>query len=269
MNPNIFIQGLPFRRPKWRLERVVQLISRRPNPLRPGRYDDHYVRAYRRILLELAAADDDEAKREAVFLEYPHVCRGHLLHYSPDIERRQILEARLLTSETIQEIAIRFATVPEVIDYYEKLFFHVRDRLQCSDWIRKVIKGPRGDYRDDGEGVVTDEQRGYVYRLFAFFGGPLVLDAAVNGMINTTMPQHAEDVHAWFDDALNKIVKTSAAAAATTLQFNQQNMMQMIKLALRTSSARAATRAKLADPLLEQRIEQALATIGCGPAGNS
>src|SRR6266404_2714912 len=120
-----FLMMSPVRRPQWRLDRVVQMLGHRPSPMRPGRLDDYNIQVYRQVLLELAAAGDDESKRDAVFREYPHVCNAHLLHYSPDIERRQILEARLLTNETFDEIASRYATTPQVIDYYEKLFFHV------------------------------------------------------------------------------------------------------------------------------------------------
>ena len=189
VNPNSLLQG-PLLRPQWRLERVVQLISHRPIPLQPGRYDDHYVRAYYRIMLDLAAAGDDAEKLDQVFRQYPAVCHAHRLHYSADLERRQILEARLLTSETFAEIAVRLATEPSVIEYYERLFFNIRDRLQSSGWIILAGIGRRSGSPDD--------QRGYVYRLFAYFGGPLVLDAVISGMESTEIPRQAEDVPSWF-----------------------------------------------------------------------
>src|SRR3954447_17001009 len=159
MHPSI-AQDSPVRRPQWRLDRVMQLISHRPRPILLGRLDDHYVRAYRRLTMKFRAAGDNEAKRDAVFLEYPDVCQAHLLHYSPDFERRQILEARLLTNESYEEIANRYATSAKVIEYYEKLFFHVRDRLDSSGWIHKVIQGPRNDRCDNKTGVITDDERG-------------------------------------------------------------------------------------------------------------
>ena len=52
------------------------------------------------------------------------------------------LEARLLTSESFAEIAARFATEAPVIDCFEKLFFNVRDRLDCTRLDRQDHQGP-------------------------------------------------------------------------------------------------------------------------------
>lgn len=264
MNPHILIQG-PARVPNWRLRHVMQMSRHRPEPLRPGRHDDKYIRGYRLMLLAFAAAGGDVAKQTAVFREYPHVWQAHRLHYSPDIEHRQILEARLLTSETLEEIAGRYHTTPEAIDYFEKLFFHVRDRLDNPLWISVMIKGGPSSGRENKNGVMTDQERAYVYRWFAYFGGPLALDAAVNGMVST-IPKHAEDVRNWFDTTLNETVRIGAAAAAVTLRLNQKNMMQLIKLASRKSAAKTATSAKDSSPELEEWAGTVLAEIGEGRA---
>src|SRR6476620_4480541 len=135
----------------------MELIGHRPEPVRPGLHDDRYIRSYRLMRLALEAAGDDTSKRKAVIRQYPDVWRAHQLHHSPDLMCRQIMEARLLTSETIAEIASRFDMSPAAVDYYEKLFFHVRDRLQSKDWINKIIKGPcRGD-SGNRTGVTADD----------------------------------------------------------------------------------------------------------------
>ena len=268
MHPSI-ARDSPVRRPQWRLDRVIQLLSNRPLPLHPRRYDDHYVRAYRRILGKLRAAGDDLARQDAVFLEYPDVYQAHRLHYSPDLEHRQILEARLLTNESFDEIASRYSTTPKAIDYYEKLFFHVRDRLKCSSWIHKVISGPRSDYRDNkNKGIMTDDERGYVYRLFAFYGGPLVLDAVITGLSPNSIPRLEKNLAAWFDGTLNQLVRTNAAVGAATLRMDQAKLMQMIKLAVRTSEA-AGSRGETPNTVLEERVKELLATIEWTPAGRA
>jgi hypothetical protein len=236
MNSHFLLQG-PLRCPHWRLDRVVQMTSHRPSPLRPGPYDDHYVRIYRRVLLALTAAGMDDSSREEVFRANPDICHAHELHYSLDIERRQILEARLLTNETLEGIALGFGTSARTIDYFEKLFFNIRDRMQCRDWILKAaIIGPRRRYRDSKKGAMTDEQRGYVYRLFGFYGGPLVLDAVISGIGSQAVPRRPEDVEGWFQDELQQIVRISAAAAAAVVPFNERNMMRIMKMALRASA---------------------------------
>jgi hypothetical protein len=110
-----FFTNSPFRRPQWRADRVMQMVEHRPSPLKPRQYDDHYVRTYRQILLSLVAAGDDEAARYAAIQEKPHVYQAHTLHFHPDRHLRQVLEARLLTDESLAKIANRFATEPHTI----------------------------------------------------------------------------------------------------------------------------------------------------------
>jgi hypothetical protein len=251
-----------LRDPQWRSRRVMQLIGGNPEPLRPGRCDDKYIRAYRLMLLAFAAAGNDVVQQNAVVLEYPHVWHAHHLHNSPDIEHRQILEARLLTCETLDEIARRYDTAPQVVDCYEKLFFHVRDRLDNPLWIGVMIKGGPSSGRENKSDVMTDQERAYVYRLFAYCGGPLVLDAAVSGMASTTILMRAEDVP---DTALNQIVRT--CAAAVTLRLNSKNMIPMMKLAVRMRAAKAATSARDSGPDFEEWAGTVLTAIDEDPAG--
>jgi hypothetical protein len=237
------------------------MISQRPRPLNSTRGDDNFVRPYRNLLLELTAAGDDETLQNAAIATRPDVYDAHRLHYSPDFERRAILQARLLTSETFAEIAGRFATTPKAIDYFEKLFFHVRDRLQNRDWIVKTIVGSRDSYRRNKTGGMTAEERGYVYRLFGYFGGPLALDAVISGSVATTMPRGTEEIDDWFNGALNQIVRTTAAAAAATLRLNKQNMFRVMKLALRTSAAAATSPTEPADSPDWDKIHEALKKV--------
>jgi hypothetical protein len=153
-----------------------------------------------------------------------------------------------------------------VIDYYEKLFFHVRDRLSASDWILQVIKGPRRSYRDNASAEMTEANRGYVLRLFAYYGGPLVLDAAISGMVPKAMPQRAEDVRGWFDEVLCQLVKSNAAAAASALEMNQKNMIQMMKLAVNMNAAKAKQRGNAPQVYDDSYFEKVLAAIEPYPA---
>ena len=82
---------------------------------------------------------------------------------------------------------------------------------------------------------MTAAQRGFVYRLFAYFGGPLVLDAVVMCLSPHQRPQQDEDASAWFDDATRDIVRSRAAMAASVLAIDGHNIMRLLKLALRTS----------------------------------
>ena len=216
----------PFRRPRWRAERAMQMVEHRPSPLKPRSSDDRYVREYRWFLLQYLAEDADEDQRNAAIQEQPHVYHAHSLRYHPDTELRQILEARLLTSESFAQIAERFGVEPAAIDYYEKLFFHVRDRLECSDWIVKVIRELPEERAPNPEGILTTAQRGLVYRLFAYHGGSEVLDAVIAGLAPSKIALCGGNLGDWFDDAFVQLVRSSAVAAVAVHEVDQTNTLR-------------------------------------------
>jgi hypothetical protein len=222
-----------MRRPDRRLARTLGILRERPQPGRPKRADDHPIRAYWRLLLGLNNAGNDERQREEVIRKYPDVYQAHALWYSPDFATRQGLEAWLLTSESYEQIAQRFFTVPRAIDYYEQLFFNVRDRVKNSDWITKVIRDRMHDDLKYGCSK-ADAERGYVMRLFAHRGGPFVLDAYINVLGMSHSPLSAKEVARWCKDGLQNAVLTTAAAAAVSFDLTQKNMMQVMKLAVRS-----------------------------------
>jgi hypothetical protein len=106
--PPDFFRDNPFRRPSWRAEYVIQLITHRPRSLRPRRYDDRYVREYYRYMQNSLAAGDVEADRLRLHPAMRNVDQAHRLRFDADEERREILQARLLTNESCAEIATRF-----------------------------------------------------------------------------------------------------------------------------------------------------------------
>lgn len=224
------LQQSPTRQPSWRLARVVHLLSQR---IRPTRVDCHYVRAYRRLLLEWEKYRHHEVRRGEVFEEFPDVYQAHQLHYSSDVETRQILEACLLTQESFAEIGKRFGVTPKAIEYFEAIFFNVRDRLSNRNWIRMVILGNCRQFGDGANDRLSLDQRGYALRLLAYFGGPLALDAMINGMVPASMPQDDKDVGPWLQEVLSHLVQTTAVAAASTLSLDQRNSMRLMQLAVK------------------------------------
>jgi hypothetical protein len=63
------------------------------------------------------------------------------IHKGDQVGRLEI-QARLLAGERPEEIAEQLGLLAEAVVAYEKLYFHVRDRLHAVDWIMKrAIKG--------------------------------------------------------------------------------------------------------------------------------
>ena len=128
----------------------------------------------------------------------------------PDRRLRQILEAWLLTNASFSEIAKRFATDPLTIEYFEQLFFNIRDRMQHKDWIAKIILGPV-EY-------LAPNQRGSSHRRAAGVHLPAIRSSVGARSCSTRlsaesfppqMPVQPEDVPRWFDDALGQLVRSA------------------------------------------------------------
>jgi hypothetical protein len=182
-------------------------------------------------LIELATAGTNEERQEAVCQQHASVYEAHRFHYSANVARRQELEAHLLTGEPYAAIAKKMAADPKAIEYYSQIFFDVRDRLEASGWIYPIIRHQRRDEQYWGYSA-ADAERGYVLRLFAYGGGPHVLDALLESMKFVEKPQHSGDVRQWCDDVFSRLLQTTAAAAAATLDPTDKNKYQLISAAL-------------------------------------
>jgi hypothetical protein len=95
-------------------------------------------------------------------------------------------------------------------------------------------------------------------RLFGYFGGPLVLDALVNPMGEIKPPKMADDVRAWSEESVQKIVRTMGAAAAATIEITDKNHMQLMRLAARLIRGRKTESERDDHNDLNERIQAAL-----------
>lgn len=217
----------PVRSPRWRYDRVLELL--RAGGL-PRRGDDFPIRLLHRYLSWSADAGHDASKVEAIESRYPDAVQVQALYYSRPIELRQILESRLLTNETFQQIAASTGVPPAVVELYEQLFFNVRDRLQARGWIYKVIHGHPNRRVKFGRGnSISEEERGFLYRWIGYHGGPVALDAFMAGMSGCRELPGGRDVHKWLgatrDDAIQ------AQAIAVMLLGRGPQSIRFIKLA--------------------------------------
>lgn len=225
-----FQQFNPFRDPQWRYERCLKLVEHRPRPLNASpRRDDEYVRRYRKFLLRFLRDESEEA-RAALFPLDPAIFYAHLIHHHPDREWRSIVQARLLTGATDEEIAHMGATLPETINLYERLFFNVRDRLDNKDWIVKTILGTATQRSANRYDTTTDHQRDLLYKLFGYFGGPVILDVIISGFASRDLPQSAKHVSGWFDRTLKTLIKRRATTEAHRFECDKFKVMELMHI---------------------------------------
>jgi hypothetical protein len=100
----------------------------------------------------------------------PDLAAAHQL-YERSGRTGLLLEARLLMGQDSVEIERHTAVPTAIVDVYEAVFFNCRDRLHARDW---VVCNALGTPPSAGS---IGQDKGAVLKRFAFFGGPLVLDA--------------------------------------------------------------------------------------------
>lgn len=223
----------PMRPPQWRSDRALSLRENNP-PLRPSAYDDKHVREYSKFLRKYMETRANPDARMSLYPRWPGIFMAQFLHFDADTEWRAIVQARLLAGCSFEEIASNLGTLPCVIEWYERLFFNVLDRLECHDYIVKSVLGTALERAANREGTITDYQRDLSYKLFGYFGGPLVLDIIISGFTSGTLPTSAGDVAPWLNKTIKGLLRSKAAVAAKTFEVNKFNVMQLFELQLAT-----------------------------------
>lgn len=222
----------PFRTTDWRHKRVIDLYNRRPHGRPSRRGDDRYVHAYYRFYPRWQRAGTEQ-QRQRLFSSHPGLFFAAAFHSHPDVEWRKILEARILAGTSDEEIAREYSTLPAAIDWYEKLFFNVRDRLESHDWIVKTILGAPASREGAGDGGVTHNQRYIFLQTFAYFGGPLALDIAMCGMRRSPLPRDNRQLNTWLDDAIKTTMRQKGALTAQGFHINRWTVMPLLEMTCR------------------------------------
>ena len=265
MDPN-FYKDNPFRPLDWRAQRVMQLLSRRHE--RPRRYDDRWVRRYWRFLRSLDAAGANDERRSEVLLALNDVSQAHVLYFGSDSHQRQILVARLLTSEPFGDIAKRSGMQTEAVEFFEQVFFCVRDRLHSDDWIRNMaLRRPAGQIPENGG--LTEAQRGYAYRFSAYYGGPHVLDAVIGGMVVPAMPAGDRAAAGLAADATSRILRVRAFMAALVIDPTTKNAPKLLRLAKQLKKLEPTPEQPDSDSLISARVRAVEEALGISRKDNS
>lgn len=226
-----FEQFNPSRSPRWRYDHCLSLVEHSPRPKPASPKDDQYVRTYRRFLLRFHREDaTSDSQRHQLFSANPGLYYAHSLYHQNDTEWRSILEARILTGASDEDIAETLGTLPETVDWYEQLFFNVRDRIDKQDWIVKTVIGTPAARLANRYDTTTDHQRDMLYRLFGYFGGPLVLSVIVSGFESRSLPNKTSQLANWFDSAIQTAIRRRAVMEAQRFEVDKFKVMELLNL---------------------------------------
>lgn len=229
----------PFLRPNWRHERVVKMLDSVP-PERTKRFDDKWVQGYKKFLYVWNKGED---KRDQLMYDNPGLYFAYLLHDRMFVEPelRLMIEARLLAGIPKATIAFECKTIPETIEWYERVFFNVADFLPHHDWIMKHVLLPASDRfieeddTDNDDDIFKSRPSQEVVRphldmtlkFFSYFGGPLVCDLMISGFQRDKQVLSREDLGSYFHDQFMAQVARRSAQASGQFEINKYNVMEL------------------------------------------
>ncbi len=210
----------PFRPTNWRWERARWLREH-------GKYsrkacDDDLTHLAKKFQTERARCSND---LDLMRLEQklPGVFHAAEIHAREERDVRWTIEAFLLSGTPIPVIAERSATSPEVIWWYEKLFFNVLPFLTARYYITNVVIGTAVHHG------LNDREYDLLWKLFGYHGETHVLDFLVTTFCQSqTPPDGPEGVAAYLNDDGRLTVKRKSAIASRLLPLHNSFSLQII-----------------------------------------
>lgn len=236
----------PFRTPDWRWERVLHLCDRHPTPGRCTKWDDDFIKQAREHLLLWRRFTP--AQREQLFWKNPGLTYAIDIYEKLNIGERTstalTIEARLLANQSYDQIADEAGTLPAAIDWYEALFFNVRDHLKKRDWIFSNVLAPAmmrakveaGD-SDGFESFSTFKNSEVAkpffdgsLKFFAYFGGPYLVDHLITGFRAGQPLESLDNIDQWYDRTMGSLVRRRSTQAAGQFEINKFNVTELFQV---------------------------------------
>lgn len=118
------------------------------------------------------------------------------------------IQARILAAQDDHAIAFRCGLTPEVVYWFEALFFNVRDRLKAHDWI--ALRAIRLNLL---EAMPVET----AWKHFAYIGGPIVLEIILAVTQNKPFPAEVRAIFQGDPQAAEARLRLTARGAITAL----------------------------------------------------
>jgi len=228
----------PFRRPDWRLERVLQMVDRPDSSVgRCTRRDDQYIKGLRNYIIRYRNADTEG--RNKLAYTYPGIAWAYQIYEQRENEAKRMavtMEARILAGMTDEQICLEMHTIPDTVKWYEKLFFDVRGRLQSLDWIMDHVLMPAYEQsmveHDTAPGTYKISEPHYdcTLKSFAYFGGQHVLEHMLTGFRRGVQAHSRESVGQWLDSYYIDRLRSRSGMAIATFQLSKYDVAKLFEL---------------------------------------
>lgn len=281
-----------FRQPDWRWSRVLELCRRNPVG-HCSKRDDRFVKQAK-AFYQAYVRTEDAVDRTRLFWDEPGLYYAFELNdkATTDPEGAFYIQARLLARQTNAQIAKELSTIPETVEWYERLYFNVAEYLDCRDWITKQVLTPaivRSQYvkvaplpLDDDEDnkpqrsvLMRDNEIAHPFldgslKLLAYFGGNQVVDLMLHGMQTGKALQSMSDFSTWIDGHWKNVIRRRSLQAAATFEINRYNVMELFAIHTKIMELESSEEAQNANRSTHERHITALIDEipwGTGAAG--
>jgi len=214
----------PMRAPAWRWLRAVNIDGGGPlaTKKRDGGDGVPWIRRALRLKRHYAQSGNNNNALYNIARLDSDLFWAHRIWTNDKEPTRWAIEARILAGETDASIAKKVGCEPAVVAAYEAVFFDVRTKLQNSGYIINVVMA------DSVTKGLTERQYDLLWKLFAYSGGPYVLDAMISRFSDITRPLRPEDVSEFFQDSAINSMRHKAAVAALTVPVNSHTQLALL-----------------------------------------
>lgn len=246
----------PFRPTDWRWEKARLMREDQRTALLLRHQDDDWTRKAKKFQEALAAADDDYAQL-LVIRKWPDLWDAHCLRHREDDKRlvRYEIEARLLANDPLERIAERTGIAPNVVIWYEKLFFNVADRLANKSWIAHCVIG------EAAQAGLNERDYDALWKTMGYCGGGLVIDAVVDTSYDVTRPENAGQTEQWINDDIRRVAGIKMGIGLRTMAVNNYTMERISEIYLRFEEMKRTANVGGAGDMLTSNIQVMLQHI--------
>lgn len=220
-----FRRSNPRRPVDWRWQRACHLLESGGSLVKHR--DDSEIKLAKEFRSAIQSATT-ENQHLAIMDKWPALYEAWNLYQSEeDHETRYELEARLLARQTGEEISLKLAVTPETTALYESVFFHVTDRLNVPGYVTHTVMGnaiQRG---------LAQRHYDLLWKMFGYWGGPLVLDHLIYQFNKPVTPDTKEGVENFWSEDVKQHLMLKSSLAARMAPINWQTSLEIVNMYMR------------------------------------
>lgn len=219
-----YVRENPYRAPSWRWMRAAGIVDQTQLPTTrrtDGPVGFKWINEAVSFRRALDQANSDMARQRLARRKAAIFWAHHT--WQNDNPIKWHIEALILARASSQEIGFSCGIAAEIVEAYENLFFHVREKLHHKGYIVHCVLGPglqRGLYERDFD---------VLWKLYGYFLGPHVLDSLISKFVNPTWCSTPDMVSTAIQDDAIGTLKLKAAIAAKTVPVTMNTQMAILE----------------------------------------